>query len=164
MTFRFHDLSNKESVECKEFSQLGQGIKGKILKLINKTLGTIKARSKVTLREDLSSVKYILVAILVFSSVSLADVDYNEVLLALKKETRAVCSKAKRTKEKEKVALCKQNKKLVRAIKNLIDEQKKERVCHLSYTPVCGVNLKTYSNLCFAESEGVEVLHEGECE
>lgn len=161
MTFRFHDLSNKERPECKEFSQLGQGIRAKILKLMNKILGTIKARSKVTLREDLSSMKHVLAAILVFSSVSLAAVDYEKVLVALKKETREVCRKAKHNIKK--VRECRLNKRQVRALKKLINEQKKERVCYLIYTPVCGVNLKTYSNRCFADSEGVEVLHEGEC-
>ncbi|MCP6727137.1 MAG: Kazal-type serine protease inhibitor [Patescibacteria group bacterium] len=35
--------------------------------------------------------------------------------------------------------------------------------CILIFAPVCGVNGETFSNSCFAEAEGVEIAHEGEC-
>ncbi len=37
-------------------------------------------------------------------------------------------------------------------------------VCPEVYAPVCGVDGVTYDNDCFAECEGVEIAHVGECE
>ena len=36
--------------------------------------------------------------------------------------------------------------------------------CTLDYTPVCGVDGKTYTNACSAGVENVEIAYEGECE
>jgi len=35
--------------------------------------------------------------------------------------------------------------------------------CILIFDPVCGVNGQTFSNSCFAEASGFEILHMGEC-
>jgi len=35
--------------------------------------------------------------------------------------------------------------------------------CILIFDPVCGVNGQTFSNSCFAEASGFEILHSGEC-
>ncbi len=35
--------------------------------------------------------------------------------------------------------------------------------CILIFAPVCGVNGETFSNSCFAEAEGVQIAHDGEC-
>jgi hypothetical protein len=36
--------------------------------------------------------------------------------------------------------------------------------CPSVYSPVCGVDGQTYSSACDAESYGVEIRHEGQCD
>ena len=36
-------------------------------------------------------------------------------------------------------------------------------MCTLEYNPVCGVNNKTYGNMCMLESERIAMKHKGEC-
>lgn len=45
-----------------------------------------------------------------------------------------------------------------------IREAEPKVLCTQQYDPVCGVNGKTYSNVCFAKVVGVEVKHRGKCE
>jgi imidazolonepropionase-like amidohydrolase len=44
------------------------------------------------------------------------------------------------------------------------ESMEKPEVCTMDYTPVCGVDEKTYSNMCMLEGAKVEFAHEGECE
>ena len=36
-------------------------------------------------------------------------------------------------------------------------------ICTFDYSPVCGMDEETYSNLCVMKSEGIDLLHVGEC-
>lgn len=105
--------------------------------------------------------KQLIAAILVFSSMSVAEVNYKKLHKGLKIEFRQECKgKAKTRKVKSK---CKLIKSQLFILRELIDEQKKAQACIFVYDPVCGVDGKTYSNICFADSHGVEVAHAGEC-
>ena len=44
------------------------------------------------------------------------------------------------------------------------ESMEKPEVCTMDYTPVCGVDEKTYSNMCMLEGAEVGLAHEGECE
>lgn len=44
------------------------------------------------------------------------------------------------------------------------DEPKDIMICTMEYAPVCGVDDITYSNACMAESQNIEIAHEGECQ
>ena len=57
--------------------------------------------------------------------------------------------------------------RLQELIKNIEEDTKKaeggEAACILVYDPVCGADLRTYSNSCFANVAGVEISYEEEC-
>lgn len=105
--------------------------------------------------------KQLIATILILSSVSVASVDYYQLLKQLKKETKKVCHKSKQDKIKNKE--CRDNKKLIKILKLFSDNPEKQSVCALVYNPVCGVDGKTYSNSCFAAVESITVIYEGEC-
>ncbi|MGI9567409.1 MAG: MBL fold metallo-hydrolase [Nitrosopumilus sp.] len=37
------------------------------------------------------------------------------------------------------------------------------QMCTLEYAPVCGVDNKTYGNMCMLDASGIDLAHEGEC-
>ncbi|GEM_PF-3803689 len=105
--------------------------------------------------------KQLIAAILVLSTISVADVNYKKLHKELRKEFRSEC-KGKLKGQQIKVQ-CKHLKSQLFLLRELIKEQKKSQACIFVYDPVCGVDGKTYSNICFADSHGVEVAHAGEC-
>ncbi len=44
-----------------------------------------------------------------------------------------------------------------------LSEKDEDMVCIEIYQPVCGCNIQTYSNSCYAERDGVTSWSEGEC-
>lgn len=47
---------------------------------------------------------------------------------------------------------------------NMINPSQPEpTACIALFAPVCGANGETFSNACFAQAGGVEILHNGEC-
>eukprot|EP01080_Neovahlkampfia_damariscottae_P002398 gene2398-2862_t len=48
--------------------------------------------------------------------------------------------------------------------KSIPEPIKKSCVCNEIYSPVCGENLKTYSNECELECDDVGILHRGQCQ
>ena len=44
-----------------------------------------------------------------------------------------------------------------------VESESIPKACTKDYRPVCGVDEKTYGNMCVLESFGVELNHEGEC-
>ncbi len=44
-----------------------------------------------------------------------------------------------------------------------LSEKDEGMVCIEIYQPVCGCNIQTYSNSCYAERDGVTSWSEGEC-
>jgi len=45
----------------------------------------------------------------------------------------------------------------------LLTEPTEPQFCIEIFQPVCGVDGRTFSNECFANVAGVDILHEGEC-
>ncbi len=45
----------------------------------------------------------------------------------------------------------------------VVPEDQKPDVCTMQWDPVCGVDGKTYGNMCMLESEGIQLANMGEC-
>ena len=45
----------------------------------------------------------------------------------------------------------------------VIPVEEKPTMCTMDYVPVCGIDGKTYGNLCMINASGVELVHKGEC-
>jgi len=105
-------------------------------------------------------------------------VSFDPISLA-KIEARDACREASKLKNKptSKFNDLRHKRVLDKAIKNCAEKRSQARsiatpapkeisegkVCTMQYAPVCGSDKKTYSNSCFAEISGVEVVKNGPC-